>query len=151
MYGPSPVYGRSHPIFFQHCKCIARRPPARFPVLLERVLPEPCPLPPRDPPAGPQVDGEVVMEFGGPLGCLCIMLLSPVLMYYFWACLGPGPSPTRRPSPWLAPRQDQDPQSFLSPIWINVQEPRRDEKVADTLPPLCRIAPSPPVPVIPEG
>jgi delta24(24(1))-sterol reductase len=34
-----------------------------------------------------QVDGEVVMEFGGPLGCLCIMLLSPVLMYYFWACL----------------------------------------------------------------
>eukprot|EP00667_Euglena_gracilis_P032540 EG_transcript_50363 len=34
-----------------------------------------------------KVDEEVVMEFGGPIGCTCIMVLSPILMYYFWVCL----------------------------------------------------------------
>eukprot|EP00667_Euglena_gracilis_P006114 EG_transcript_6162 len=27
------------------------------------------------------------MEFGGPVGCTCFMVLSPILMYYFWVCL----------------------------------------------------------------
>jgi delta24(24(1))-sterol reductase len=34
-----------------------------------------------------KLDNEIVYEFGGPLGCLGMMLGFPSLMYYFWICL----------------------------------------------------------------
>ena len=34
-----------------------------------------------------QLDDKIVIEFGGSPGCTAIMIFSPILMYYFWACI----------------------------------------------------------------
>lgn len=34
-----------------------------------------------------KLDNEVIYEFGGPIGVVCMMLGFPSLMYYFWVCL----------------------------------------------------------------
>lgn len=34
-----------------------------------------------------KLDNEVVYEFGGPIGVVCMMLGFPSLMYYLWVCL----------------------------------------------------------------
>mmetsp|Transcript_7903 Transcript_7903/g.11048 ORF Transcript_7903/g.11048 Transcript_7903/m.11048 type:complete len:438 (+) Transcript_7903:46-1359(+) len=56
------------------------------------------------------------MEFGGPLGCLAIMIIAPTIMYYYWICLtfykGQGQYPTSL----------DEVKPFFSTMWGHVKE-----------------------------
>jgi len=62
-----------------------------------------------------KIDKEVVMEFGGPIGCSMIMIAAPLIMYYYWVCLEFNKGVTKFPSSF------DDIYPFLSQFWHHIK------------------------------